>query len=279
MVLIRTVNELKKYINNWGSPIGFVPTMGALHSGHLSLIEAAKRTAPLTICSIFVNPTQFNDPADYQQYPISIEEDILLLEQSGCDVLFLPSVAEIYPDDSFKRHFNLGRMEHLLEGAHRPGHFQGVCQVVSRLLHIISPKWLFMGRKDYQQCMVIAQLLQLEQMNTELVIVPTMRNEAGLAMSSRNRRLNEAAQHQALAIYHSLIQIREQLQPGPIQHLEQQAINNLLEAGFSHVDYVSIANASTLEPVTIWDGKSELVALAAAFLHGVRLIDNISLTN
>ncbi len=277
MILIRTINELKKYLNNKSETIGFVPTMGALHPGHLSLIAASKQTAPFTICSIFVNPTQFNDPADYQQYPITIESDIQQLESAGCDLLFLPSVQEIYPDQTQQPHFALGHLENLLEGAYRPGHFQGVCQVVSRLLQIIQPTWLFLGQKDYQQCMVIAKLIELEGLSTQLTIVPTMREPSGLAMSSRNMRLTEQGRAHATAIYTALKAIKENIKAGPVSDLQTKAIDSLLQAGFSKVDYVSIAHATTLEPVLKWDGQESLVVLAAAFIEGVRLIDNMPL--
>lgn len=260
------------------SPIGLVPTMGALHEGHLSLIRASKSLSHLTVCSIFVNPTQFNDLSDYQQYPITIEQDIRLLEQENCDVLFMPDVQEIYPPGHQKKQYTLGQLELYLEGKYRPGHFQGVCQVVDRLLDIVEPDLLFLGRKDYQQCMVIAELIRLTGKSTQLEIVPTMREPGGLAMSSRNLRLSEADRKKATAIYETLQKIKTDIRPGEINQLSTEASATILEAGFSKVDYVSIAQAHTLEPVDYWDGETPLVALAAAFLSGVRLIDNISLT-
>lgn len=282
MILFKSTVELKKYLikeRAAGKTIGFVPTMGALHLGHISLIEAAKQECHLTVSSIFVNPTQFNDPADYQQYPVTIEKDIYLLEQSGCDILLLPSVQEIYPDETHKKQYELGSLEQLLEGKYRPGHFQGVCQVVNRLLEIVEPNLLFLGRKDYQQCMVIEKLIQLTDSYTELFIVPTMRESTGLAMSSRNLRLSEIDRERAKAIYASLNWMKEHLRIGSVSDLTKNAEAQLLEAGFDQIDYISIAHAQTLEPIEIWDGTTPLVALAAAFLSGVRLIDNISLTD
>jgi len=281
MILFKTIHELRKYIINnrlSGIPLGFVPTMGALHAGHLSLIRASKKNTGLTICSIFVNPTQFNDPSDYQQYPVTIEQDIMLLEQEGSDVLFLPEVKEIYPDDFQKKHYELGTLETYLEGKYRPGHFQGVCQVVDRLLSIVEPDQLFLGRKDYQQCMVIAELIRQTGKHTTLQIVPTMRETSGLAMSSRNLRLSEADRERATAIYQALQWIKTNIRPGPTKTISANAGKMLTDAGFDKIDYISIAHAQSLEPIEKWDGQTPLVALAAAFLSGVRLIDNISLT-
>ena len=281
MLLIKSIYEINKYIQNQretGVSIGFVPTMGALHAGHISLIRNSKSHCDRTICSIFVNPTQFNDPADFQQYPITIEADIRQLEQSGCDVLFLPSVEAIYPSDYVKKQYQLGSLETILEGKYRPGHFQGVCQVVDRLLGIVKPNELFLGRKDYQQCMVITELIRQTGLPVKTTIVPTMRETSGLAMSSRNLRLSEQDREKATAIYKSLQWIKANLKPGNLNELTSEAGNQLIKAGFSKIDYISIADASSLEEVVYWDGQQPLVALVAAFLSGIRLIDNISLT-
>lgn len=282
MILFKTIVELEKYLikeRTANKSIGFVPTMGALHPGHISLIKTAQEQSQLVVCSIFVNPTQFNDLADYQQYPITIEKDIYMLEQAGCDVLLLPSVQEMYPDETHKKHYELGSLEQLLEGKYRPGHFQGVCQVVNRLLEIVKPTLLFLGRKDYQQCMVIEKLIKLTDSYTRLFIVPTMRETSGLAMSSRNLRLSEIDKDKAKAIFTTLNWIKEHLSPGSVGILIKEAESRLMDAGFERIDYISIAHAKTLEPIEIWDGATPLVALAAAFLSGVRLIDNIPLTD
>src|SRR5215212_8351624 len=164
MIIFKTPDALSGHINQQkksGKKIGFVPTMGALHEGHLSLIGVAKKPNDLTICSIFVNPTQFNNPEDFKLYPVTIEKDIEQLIRAGCDILFLPSVDEMYPAGHSKKHYPLGRIETILEGYYRPGHFQGVCQIVDRLLDIVRPDNLYLGQKDFQQCMVIRKLLQL----------------------------------------------------------------------------------------------------------------------
>ena len=256
---------------------GFVPTMGALHKGHLSLLERSKNENNLTICSIFVNPTQFNDPDDYKKYPVTIEQDIYLLENSGCDLLFMPSVMEIYPDGIENlNHYNLGYLELILEGKYRPGHFQGVCQVVHKLLEIVMPDHLYLGQKDFQQCMVIKKLIELiglsENINT--VICPTFRESNGLAMSSRNQRLTEEEREKAATISAALKFIKDNLKPGTTELIKMNAEQMLTEKGFE-IDYLEIADAETLQGCKFWDGKSKIMALAAAIINKVRLIDNM----
>ncbi len=260
-----------------GISTGFVPTMGALHNGHLALVSKARNENQLVICSIFVNPTQFNDPKDFDKYPSTIENDIFVLENAGCDVLFMPSVADIYPEGiKPARHYNLGALENTLEGKYRPGHFQGVCQVVNRLLEIVLPHKLYLGQKDLQQCLVLKKMVALESTKTEIVICPTQREPDGLAMSSRNLRLNETDRKKAPAIHKALLSIKNTILTGDTEAFKKNAAGQLMNEGFK-VDYVEIANADTLEIVKKWDGKTRLAALAAAYLDEVRLIDNIIL--
>jgi pantoate--beta-alanine ligase len=251
--------------------------MGALHSGHLSLIERSKAVAGITVCSIFVNPTQFNDVKDFEQYPVTKNNDILLLEQQGCDILFHPSVSEIYshrpvPDVRY----NLGEIEYLLEGKYRPGHFQGVCQVVHKLLDIVNPDNLFVGQKDYQQYLVIKKLMQINNKNVTLIRVDTAREESGLALSSRNVRLTQEQKEKAAGISKMLYYLKNNLTTSNFRELEQNAAGYLLENGFTKIDYISIANANTLQPVESTDG-GKVVGLIAAFIGEVRLIDNLAL--
>ena len=254
--------------------IGFIPTMGALHKGHLSLITDSKNENCFTVCSIFVNPTQFNDKSDFEKYPITIEADIALLETIGCDVLFLPSVEEIYPDNN-KQHYPLGEIENILEGKYRPGHFQGVCQVVSRLLDIIKPALVYLGQKDYQQCMVIMKLTELKRIDSQIVICPTEREITGLAMSSRNVRLSTEGKASAISIYQSLLYIKENINLYSIEFLKEQVKDGLIKNGFSPIDYIEICNAKTLETITDFNPSNSTVVLIAAFIEGVRLIDNM----
>jgi pantoate--beta-alanine ligase len=256
--------------------IGFVPTMGALHEGHIALLKQSKQVNEVTVSSIFINPTQFNDQQDFVKYPVTLDKDIYQLAKAGCDMLFLPSVQEIYPNGLLAlEQYPLGRLETLLEGYYRPGHFQGVCQVVNRLLDAVEPDTLFLGQKDYQQCMVIAQMLEITGKQLQLIKVPTLREPDGLAMSSRNMRLDPVARKNATAIYRVLHDIQSGMQPGKTALLIQSASEQLFSAGFEVVDYVSIADAATLEPIEVWDGATPCVALIAAFIGGVRLIDNM----
>lgn len=279
MIVFRKAEALTNYLQlkkGSGSRIGFVPTMGALHGGHLSLIDSSKRADNLTVCSIFINPTQFNNADDFKHYPVTIEKDIEQLLQSGCDVLFLPSVEEIYPSGYVPKKYDLGVLETILEGRYRPGHFQGVCQVVDRLLAVVQPSVLYLGQKDYQQCMVIQSLVNSEykQSEIEISIAPTLREADGLAMSSRNLRLNEAQRGKAPAIYKALNFAKEKLATHPIKEIKEEAAKQLTEEGFA-VDYFEIADASSLLPSQNKNGK--LIALVAAHLDKVRLIDNLPL--
>jgi pantoate--beta-alanine ligase len=278
MIIFKYAHQLARHIEQQktaGKLIGFVPTMGALHSGHIALIDQSKKNTGVTVCSIFVNPTQFNNPSDYQLYPNTIEKDIEKLEAAGCDILFLPAIAEMYPQGTTGlEHYDLGYLETLLEGKFRPGHFQGVCQVMNRLLTMVKAHKLFMGQKDYQQCMVVSRLLQLMKSPTELITCPTLREADGLAMSSRNMRLPPEDRQKATTIYKSLSLIKQECNNGtawPV--IKDKATQLLTDAGF-RIDYVELADARTLEPATA-DNKASQVALIAAFLHDVRLIDNM----
>lgn len=251
--------------------------MGALHAGHLSLIDTSVNKNPLTVCSIFVNPTQFNDPEDFKKYPVTIEKDIQLLAIHGCQILFLPAAEDIYPAGfSSLPNYDLGYLETILEGKFRPGHFQGVCQVMHRLLEIVLPDILYLGQKDYQQCMVIKKLIELIGLNNsiKIEICPTMRESDGLAMSSRNTRLSPVERETAVTISRSLQFIKDNLQSGHVSVIKEKAIHLLTEKNF-RVDYVEIADAGTLQLINHWDGPQKVVALAAAYLNQVRLIDNL----
>lgn len=278
MIIFKQVKDIQEYIEAnklKGQKIGFVPTMGALHPGHLSLIEAARSHSNIIVCSIFVNPTQFNDPKDFEKYPITIEQDIYLLEKAGCNVLFLPSVNEIYPAGmTATSHFELGFLETILDGKYRPGHFQGVCQVMDRLLNIIQPDNLFMGQKDYQQCMVLKMLVAKNFPSLQFFMCATQREADGLAMSSRNIRLNRDERQVAVKIAETLQFLNKNLVPGSFTDLKVRAVKMLTDNNFK-VDYVEIATANTLQLTESWDGKEPMVALIAAFLGEVRLIDNL----
>lgn len=271
------LQALLKKRRNEKNQIGFVPTMGALHAGHLSLVDAAKKKNNVVVCSIFVNPTQFNDPEDFKKYPITLEKDILMFEIAGCDVLFIPSVEDIYPNGTNNlAHYDLGFLETVLEGKFRPGHFQGVCLVMDRLLGIVLPDNLYLGQKDYQQCMVIKKLIELIGLKDKIrvKVCPTLREKDGLAMSSRNTRLSDADRIKATTISKALRYIKENLRTGDTKKIKDEAKEMLLQNGFL-IDYIEIANADTLELIENWNAKEKVVVLAAAFLNNVRLIDNM----
>ncbi len=281
MQIVKTAIELTHLLENFKhQKIGFVPTMGALHEGHISLIEASKSHSNTTVCSIFINPTQFNQQADFDKYPITLTEDIQQLEQVDCDILFLPSLTEIYPNGTASNKlYPLGFLADILEGAFRPGHFEGVCQVVDRLSELVCPHFIFMGQKDYQQCKVVEQLLKMSHLNhqAKLITLPTFREKSMLAMSSRNKRLSTDDLEKAGELYQSLLYVINTLKPGNEKSSLQKATNNLLQNGFDSVDYIALANANSLKLIEQWDGLEPLVVLGAAFLNGVRLIDNLIL--
>lgn len=280
MILFKKAADISSFLTKYaknGEKTGFVPTMGALHQGHISLINESKKNCRITVSSIFVNPTQFNDPKDFAKYPVTINSDIEVLEKAGCDVLFLPDVKEIYPNGTAALpYYDLGYLETVLEGKYRPGHFQGVCQVVHRLLDIIKPNILFLGQKDFQQCMVIKKMIEITHLPVTTTVCTTLREIDGLAMSSRNMRLNEADRKKAVLISQTLEFIKQEIKPGYLGDLKQRAINFLTAEGFK-VDYIEIADAGTLKLQEYWNGLQPLVMLAAAYFNEVRLIDNMPL--
>lgn len=257
--------------------IGFVPTMGALHEGHIALINASLADNQLTVCSIFVNPTQFNQAEDLEKYPRMPALDIARLADAGCHIVFLPEVDVIYPPGLETRiDIDLNGLDHVMEGAHRPGHFAGVMQVVNRLLNIVKPHRLYMGQKDYQQFCVIRRMLDVQQSPVELVMVPTVREADGLAMSSRNMRLSPEQRAQAPTIYKILQDLRQAaLRKGAaLDALTQEAFDGLQSAGF-RPEYVSIAHGTSLQPLSSMPETGSVVACVAAWLGEIRLIDNL----
>lgn len=278
MIIYKHSKDLQGYLatqRKITNSIGFVPTMGALHAGHLSLIMSSKSLCELTICSIFVNPTQFNNLVDFEKYPKTIDNDVLLLEENGCDILFMPDEPEMYPTPiSKEKHYDLGYLETILEGKFRPGHFQGVCMIVEKLLNIVTPNYLFMGQKDYQQCLVIKRLIQLMHKKTEIIICPILREESGLAMSSRNVRLNPSERKLAAELQRQLIWISERLNQNNFSALRNQVFINLEKSGIK-VEYLELARSNDLTLISEFENKSKLIIMIAAFLGPVRLIDNL----
>lgn len=282
MKVFSTVHDIQKYlleINNLhDATVGFVPTMGALHKGHLSLIEAAKKKASITVASIFVNPTQFNDKKDFERYPIQLDKDLEMLLHAGCDIVFVPTVAEIYPNGTLeKTSVPLGFIGKTLEAAHRKGHFEGVLQVVKRLLDIVQPDFLFLGQKDYQQCMVLTQLITHYQLPVQMEICTTLREPDGLAMSSRNMRLSAEERSAALQLSKSLFAIQAAYKTQPLNALLDDQLQVLASNPLILTEYLTIVNGSTLKPITKYKANIPMVALVAAKVGEIRLIDNVIL--
>lgn len=279
MQLIETIAELKNWQQeNNAKTIGFVPTMGALHQGHLSLIEASKTTNDLTICSIFVNPTQFNEASDLEKYPRTLQKDIQGLYKAGADAVFIPEIIEIYPKNGFELPtFQLDHLTNVLEGAYRPGHFDGVVQVVYRLLDLVQPNRLYMGLKDFQQQAIIGEMLRQMESDIELVPCPIIREADGLAMSSRNRRLSEEERTIAPTIYKTLQGAKQTWEAhfAP-SSIKANAIQQLEKAGFK-VDYFEIVDATTLQEIEVFDESANAIICVAAWLGEIRLIDNLKL--
>jgi pantoate--beta-alanine ligase len=277
MIIFKRAEEITQYIDNQKlakKSIGFVPTMGALHNGHISLLNESKKANDCSIVSIFVNPTQFNNPEDFAKYPNTVLADIEKLENAECDILFLPSVEEMYPYGTTSLyHYNINNLDTVLEGEFRPGHFQGVCNVVHQLLKYIPAHHLYMGAKDYQQCMVVRQLLASENIPTELLVCPTLREESGLAMSSRNMRLSENGKADAAIIYKCLQHI-QQHQHDNFADIIAECEQWLLAKGFK-LEYIILAHATNLQVLQNYDTAQPMVVLFAAWLEGVRLIDNM----
>lgn len=280
MEIFNTQQELSLYLENQKAQnlkIALVPTMGALHDGHLSLIQQAQEHADLVVCSIFVNPTQFNDPGDLAKYPKPIEQDIALLKHQHCDVLFLPSVEEMYPDPNEKWQVDLGKLEQIWEGEHRPGHFQGVTQIVYKLFALVQPDIACFGQKDFQQVMVIQKMIDIKNLPITLVICPIVRDENGLALSSRNIRLSEDGKKKALVLSKVLNKVRKHFRTKSLDELHLLAIDRIKEEPDVKLEYFAICETRTLEQAHFIESGKKYVALIVAWVEGVRLIDNMLL--
>jgi pantoate--beta-alanine ligase len=270
------INEFIEYKKNYS--IGFVPTMGALHAGHLSLIKAAKNTCDVVIASIFVNPLQFNNPKDLATYPQHIEEDTALLTEAGCDLLFLPSYETIYPANFKAIDLDLGLLDMTLEGAYRKGHFNGVVQVVYRLFEITKPQHAFFGLKDFQQCLVIKKLTDTFFPNISLHFLPTIRESSGMAMSSRNEKLSPQGKELASNISKTLDYYSKQsayLSPNQLSEACSVALKKLS----IKVEYVAIVDALTLAEIKVWESGKNFIILTAVYIEEIRLIDNMFITS
>lgn len=280
MDIFREIEPLRAFLKEKRATlksIGLVPTMGALHKGHLSLIRASKEENDVTIASIYVNPTQFNNSEDLNKYPRSEEEDTQLLKKEGCDILFIPSNNEMYSEAQQLR-FDFGQLDKLLEGKFRPGHFSGVALVVSKLFNIVHPDRAYFGQKDYQQFQIINRLKEELKFSIDLRSVPIIREDSGLAMSSRNQRLNSNERTDALILYESLLYAKQEIKKG----VEFSTLKDEVEARFTKnknlkLEYFTLASRKTLQPLDNVQNLDEAIILIAAFVNEVRLIDNILL--
>lgn len=278
MQIFKNVDQIKSTINSLkaeGNSIGFIPTMGALHEGHLSLINCAKTN--IKVCSIFVNPTQFNNKEDLDKYPRTPEEDIRqLVENSNCDILFLPTYSEVYPYNFKPIQFDFGNLATVMEGEFRPGHFQGMANVVKRLLDIITPDELIMGQKDFQQTAIVNSMLSQINSNVNLIVATTQRENDGLAMSSRNIRLTIEERKVAPIIYNQLINSKKSILEGKnIVEVEKEVIKNLEKLTVFKVEYVQVVDGNSLEKISNINTSNYIVMCIAVWLGNVRLIDNI----
>ncbi len=278
MLIFKKVADLQGWLNNErasGRSIGFAPTMGALHDGHLDLVRMAKRECDRAVVSIFVNPTQFNDSKDLEKYPRTPENDVALLLTVDCDALFMPPVEEVYPPGrDFTIQLDFRQLDKVMEGVFRPGHFEGMATVVNRLLDIVRPHRLYMGQKDFQQLSIVRDMLRQLNSNIELVMCPTRREADGLAMSSRNMRLTPDMRAAAPAIHQTLQWAKEAFQTLPAASVQAQAMEKLTAAGLKP-EYFDIVDGISLLPVPKWADSDFIVACVAAFAGDVRLIDNL----
>lgn len=278
MQQIFTIAQLREIIQKekkFGKTVGFVPTMGALHAGHISLVNKARSETDVVVCSIFVNPTQFNDPNDLQKYPRTPEQDKDMLLGAGCDILFSPSVEEMYPIKD-ERIFDLGGLDKIMEGAYRPGHFNGVAQIVSKLFDAVKPDRAYFGKKDFQQLAIIKYITQQLKLPIQIIACDTIRENDGLAMSSRNVRLNDDERKQAVQLSRVLFWVKENASQYTVKELKLKVSEMLANYELIKTEYFEIADAETLQPVdVIKHGKT--MAFIAAYVGNVRLIDNISL--
>lgn len=278
MKVVRTISELKSLISGFkkeGKQVGLVPTMGALHAGHMSLVSRARKENDIVAVSVFVNPTQFNNKEDLRTYPRTEEQDCALLEAAGCDVVFVPSVEEIYPEED-TRVFDLGPVAEVMEGKFRPGHFNGVAQIVSKLFSFVEPDKAYFGEKDFQQIAVIRRMEELEGFKLEIVSCPIKREDDGLALSSRNVRLSEEQRKIAPNIYRVLKESCNFASNHTVAETVAMVTEELNKLPQLEVEYYEIVNGLTMQPVENWNDAPYVVGCITVYCGDVRLIDNIT---
>lgn len=278
MLVFYTVKEIKDYLLEHDSKsVGFVATMGALHQAHISLIDISKNENELTICSIFVNPKQFNKQEDLDKYPRNTTADLEKLAAAKCDAVFIPSVEEMYPQ-KVEKEFHFGTLSEVMEAEHRPGHFNGVAIVIERFFEILNPTHAYFGEKDYQQLAVIKALTKQINSPVKIVGCPIFREVNGLAMSSRNERLSDAEKEQASAISKTLKYVCTHKNI-PVSELKNHFLNEMNKNENFEPEYFEIADETTLQPIEVWGNAEKYIAFTAVNVGGVRLIDNMTIIN
>ena len=279
MKVLKSKKTLIDYVERqreMGKKIGFAPTMGALHQGHLSLYKAAKKENDEVISSIFVNPTQFNNPDDFQKYPKTLEKDLELLEKAGVDAVYVPNVEEMYPDGLNSKKYDFDGLENEMEGKYRPGHFDGVGTIVEELFRQVQPHNAYFGEKDYQQLAIIKKMVEKTKLPVKIHGVPTLREEDGLAMSSRNVRLTETQRKEATIIYETLTKVKEWFKVISLEEIKQKVTDIFRNSNFE-LKYFVIADEEMLKEANAIDENKEYRAFIVAYADTVRLIDNMHL--
>lgn len=280
MIEFIKIAPLQVFLNaNKSKSIGFVPTMGALHQGHLALIKNAQSLCDIVICSIFVNPKQFNKESDLVNYPNTIERDLLNLKKVNCDIVFIPEVEEIYPKNRIEKHFDFGLLATEMEGEHRPGHFKGVALVIDRFFEIINPNYAFFGEKDFQQLAIIKALVKKLNSTIKIIGCPTVREASGLAMSSRNERLTEEEKKEASVIFKALSFVSKNKKNYSVVELKDYFFNEINKTKHLSTEYFEIADGNSLQKINNWSESIYPVAFTAVNVRDVRLIDNMTIIN
>jgi pantoate--beta-alanine ligase len=278
MKCFKTKLELLSYLKSYRQKesIGLIPTMGALHSGHLQLIEASKRKCPITICSIFVNPMQFNNTEDFENYPNTFDADLEKLQKLECDIVYAPTINDLYVKGEKSKEFNFGSLSSGMEGKFRPGHFNGMATIIEKLFNIINPTKAFFGQKDLQQLQIVKALVKQMDAPIEIVSIPTAREKNGLAKSSRNQRLSKSAKNDATLIYNCLNYCLNN-KGKEIVELKSSIQNQFEKQKNLKLEYAKIVDLNTMLPIKEWQRENKNAICIAAYIEGVRLIDNIIL--
>lgn len=275
MLVVETIKELKQELEKYNSKnIGFVPTMGALHDGHISLVKRSVEENDVTVVSVFVNPTQFNDKADLERYPRTEEADKKLLDAAGCDIVFMPKVEEMYPEED-TRVFNFGCIETVMEGKYRPGHFNGVAQIVSKLFNAVEPTRSYFGEKDFQQVAIIRDMVRQLNLPVEIIACPIIREESGLARSSRNELLSAEERKKAALISEVLSKSVNFAKEMSVEEVKNWVCEQFTHDEVFKMDYYDIVDGNSLQSISSWEDSDYIVGCIAIYCGKIRLIDNI----